>query len=64
MKKPFLTGIVVGLLLGMWFGVNLGKNQPLYSNPFASVPVHMQLLQSTGSAIEKSGRAIKEQFSE
>lgn len=62
MKKPFLTGIVIGLLLGMWFGVNLGKNKPIYSNPFATIPGHKQLMESTGSAIEKSGRAIKEQF--
>ena len=34
MKKYFI-GIVVGLVVGLWFGVNIGHDRPLWSNPFA-----------------------------
>jgi len=34
MKKYFI-GIVMGLLVGLWFGVNIGNDRPLWANPFA-----------------------------
>jgi len=33
--KKYLIGAVPGLLLGLWFGVNIGHDRPLWSNPFA-----------------------------
>jgi hypothetical protein len=33
--KKYLFGAVVGLLIGLWFGVNIGENRPIWSNPFA-----------------------------
>ncbi len=32
--KDLLLGLLIGGIVGLWFGVNLGKNQPLLSNPF------------------------------
>lgn len=32
--KKYIAGIIIGLLLGLWFGANLGKGQPFWSNPF------------------------------
>ena len=32
--KFLLLGVVVGLLFGLWFGVNIGKEKPIFSNPF------------------------------
>ncbi len=34
--KKLLIGLVVGIALGMWWGVNIGKGQPFYDNPFKS----------------------------
>lgn len=64
--KAWLTGLVIGLLLGLWGGVNIGKEQPLYANPFSSksVPDTMRkagkdLLRESGKVLEKSGEALK-----
>ena len=32
--KDILLGILLGGIVGLWFGVNLGKDQPLLTNPF------------------------------
>ncbi|MCW8931120.1 MAG: hypothetical protein OQL19_12875 [Gammaproteobacteria bacterium] len=33
--KDLLLGLLIGGIVGLWFGVNLGKDQPLMTNPFA-----------------------------
>jgi hypothetical protein len=69
--KAWLTGLIIGLLLGLWGGVNIGKGQPVYSNPFAekSVPDTVRdagrgLLRESGKALEKGGEALKEKAGE
>jgi hypothetical protein len=34
--KDLLLGLLIGGILGLWIGVNLGKDQSLISNPFAN----------------------------
>ena len=65
--KSLLTGLVIGLLLGLWGGVNIGKGQPLYANPFTSKSVPdtvrdagKELLRESGEVLEKGGEALKE----
>ena len=33
--KDLLVGLLIGGILGLWMGINLGKEQPLMSNPLA-----------------------------
>lgn len=33
LKKLFL-GLAIGIALGMWWGVNIGRDLPFYANPF------------------------------
>ena len=33
--KKYLIGAIVGLLVGLWFGVNIGEDRPIWANPFA-----------------------------
>jgi gas vesicle protein len=33
--KDLLLGLLIGGMIGLWVGVNLGKDQPLMTNPFA-----------------------------
>jgi hypothetical protein len=33
MKLLFMF-LVAGFIVGLWFGVNIGKGNPLYENPF------------------------------
>jgi len=32
--KDLILGFLIGGIVGLWFGVNLGKDQPLLTNPF------------------------------
>ena len=57
--KALLGGIVIGLLLGLWFGVNLGRDKPLFSNPFTEPTVKEKLKQTGETLIEKSGEALE-----
>ncbi len=32
--KKLIMGLTIGLLVGLWAGVNIGYDQPIWSNPF------------------------------
>lgn len=32
--KDLILGLLIGAIVGLWFGVNLGKGQPFTNNPF------------------------------
>lgn len=57
--KRFLRGFAVGLLLGglvaLWLGINIGKNQPLFSNPFAESPA----LQKAREYLDEAERTME-----
>lgn len=70
MKKRniFLFGAIVGLLLGLWFGFNVGRDEPILSNPFSEPALKdkvkrtgEKVLEKTGEALEKGGKALKDQ---
>jgi hypothetical protein len=54
--RSFAVGLLVGGLGGLWFGMNLGKDQPLLSNPFADVP----LAQQAGRAARDAAEGVRE----
>ena len=65
--KAILTSLVIGLLIGLWFGVNIGKDKPIFSNPFAEDSIQQkikksgeQLIEKGGEAMEKGGKALKD----
>lgn len=64
--RNLAIGLLIGLGLGLWFGVNLGRGHSLFSNPFARQTLGGQLketgslvLDKGGQALEESGRAIR-----
>ena len=57
--KKLLIGFGAGIVFGLWFGVNLGKDQPIYSNPFHEASIKHRLVESGGNMLEKSGQALK-----
>jgi hypothetical protein len=57
--KKLLMGFGIGAVIGLWFGINLGKGQSLYSNPFHEVSIKHRLIESGGDMLEKSGKALK-----
>lgn len=32
--RKYLVGAIIGLLVGLWFGVNIGEDRPVWANPF------------------------------
>ncbi len=32
--KTLIFGVMIGFLLGMWIGINVGKDRDLLANPF------------------------------
>lgn len=67
--KFLILGLIIGGLLGLGAGVNIGKNRPILSNPFKddSLSDKMKdtgsdLMRKGGEAVEDAGKAIKDQF--
>jgi hypothetical protein len=72
LMKTLKTAIIffaIGMLVGLWFGINIGRDEPIYSNPF-DAPVIQEKLEETektarekgGEALEQTGKAIKDQI--
>lgn len=60
--KTFLVGAIIGLLVGLWFGYNLGKGRDFYANPFADESVQKQIKEgreAVGEGVERVGEEIK-----
>ena len=65
--KVWLFGLIIGALLGLWGGVNIGKGRALYANPFAETPLPERLkdvgrdaLRESGEALERTGETLKD----
>lgn len=64
--KWILLSLLLGLLAGLALGVNIGRDKPLFSNPFAQDTLADQVkrlgsetLQQSGKALEKTGQALR-----
>ncbi len=52
---------MVGIALGLWFGVNIGRDAPLLSNPFTEERNLAEKARDTATrAIEKGAETAKE----
>lgn len=56
--RSFALGLLVGGLVGLWFGMNIGKDQPLLSNPFAEVPLAQKAGRTARDAVEGAKKSI------
>ena len=61
-----LISLVIGIFIGMALGVNIGREKPLFSNPFAEESLADRVkdlgnetLEQSGKALEKTGRALQ-----
>jgi hypothetical protein len=57
--KAVLMSLIFGVAIGMWFGVNIGRDVPWYSNPFDTNALNKQLKKATGETLEKGGQVIE-----
>ncbi len=66
--KIILVSLLVGLLAGLALGVNIGRDKPLLSNPFArqeslldkAKRLGSETLEQGGKALEKTGQALQD----
>lgn len=66
--RVIIIVLVVGMCLGIWAGVNMGRDRPWYSNPFAAPKTLGErlrddgdaLLQRTGTLLEDAGRKLRD----
>ncbi len=65
--KIILISLVIGMLTGMALGVNIGREKPLLSNPFAKElltdrvkQLGNETLEQSGKALEKTGQALQD----
>ena len=58
--KLILFGLIIGVVVGMWFGVNIGKGKPFYTNPFEEPTLAERLKKGTGEAVEKAGKKMEQ----
>ncbi len=57
--KMLVLGLLLGLCVGLWFGVNLGKGQPLYSNPFDSDRLQKEAKRTANEMVDDTKRALR-----
>ncbi len=57
--KMLVAGLLIGLCAGLWFGVNIGKDKPLYSNPFESGSLQQKVKRTAGDVLEDTKRALR-----
>jgi len=57
--KVVLLSLLLGGAIGMWFGVNIGREMPFYSNPFDTAALNQKLKNATGETLEKGGHALE-----
>jgi len=57
--KNLILGLLMGLIVGGWAGINTGKERPMFANPFAEDPKPVSTLDDLKSGADKllnSGR--------
>ena len=57
--KVVLLSLLAGIALGMWFGVNIGREVPFYSDPFDTAALNQKIKNATGETLEKGGHALE-----
>ena len=65
--RNILFSLVVGVLIGLALGVNIGRDKPLLSNPFEKQSLTERVkqlgsetLEQGGKALEKTGQALQD----
>ena len=60
--RDITFGLIIGLFVGLWFGVNIGKDKPLLSNPFVEEDIQQKAKRKAEEVIKGTKEAIREQL--
>jgi hypothetical protein len=58
--KTIVISLVIGLAIGLALGVNIGREQPLLSNPFHKESLAEKAKRIGGETLEQGGKALQE----
>ena len=59
--KRLMISLILGIVIGLWFGVNLGNGNSLLSNPFTHERLQKKIKRTGGEMLETSGKIVEEQ---
>ena len=62
--KKYFIGSVVGLLIGLWMGVNIGADRPLWSNPFAKRDISQKAKDVASDAWKDAKKAARDKLAD
>ena len=57
--KVVLLSLAIGVAIGLWLGVNIGREVPWFSNPFDTSALNQKIKKVSGETLEKGGRALE-----
>lgn len=60
--RKYVLLIIVALLVGIWFGVNIARDRPLLSNPFKENTLGEKATNTAKELYRDSKEAIKKQL--
>jgi len=58
--KKFFWGLIIGALVGLPAGMNIGKGKPVLSNPFADKPLMQEIQDTARRAADEAKRAAQQ----
>ncbi|MDD3518651.1 MAG: hypothetical protein PHQ14_09895 [Chromatiales bacterium] len=58
MLKYLVVGALFGLVIGLWFGVNIGRDKPFYANPFKEKALDERVRDSARDVYEDTRRKL------
>ena len=54
-----ILGLFAGFLVGMWFGINIGKGKPIYSYPFNNDSFQQKAKRTADEVLEDTKRVLR-----
>ncbi len=62
--KKYLVGAVAGLLVGLWFGINIGHDRSLWANPFTEPNLTNKAKDVASDAWKDAKKAARDSLSD
>ena len=62
--KKYIMGGIIGLLVGLWMGVNIGAERPLWSNPFAEKDLSQKAKEAASGAWKGAKKAARDKLAD
>jgi hypothetical protein len=62
--KKYIMGGVIGLLVGLWMGVNIGAERPLWSNPFVKKDISQKAKEVASEAWKDAKKVARDKLAE